>query len=132
MTGISFPTFAIEGREQPLTVRYSLLAQVIMGRTGLDTMKLSEATSQANPERQQNWLKIFRAMVAENYLPDNAAANPKFTLDMLDIPSVDYFALVIGPDRYSDLTETCNEAIKKVAEAVTKRAKPAPVEKAVA
>src|ERR1700690_2828401 len=109
MIAIDYPTITVG--ERTLIVRSSLAAQVLMRRRGIDPNKLEEATARDNPDQQENWLKIFSCMVAENFLD-----GPPESFSLSNAPTADYIATLLIPGQRVDIV--CNESLKKAAEAV--------------
>ena len=115
MIAIDYPTITVG--ERTLVVRYSLASQILMRRRGIDPRALETLTTPENPKQAENWLTIFGCMVAENFCTDTA-----FSLN--DAPTADYWAAQLSPLQFVEIPLVCNEAIKKVAEALKAAAAP--------
>ncbi len=121
MTGIDYPTIEIGGRT--LVVRYTLAAQVLMKRRGVDPLKIGTAiypivdrtgevpTIVENPEGARNTLIAFSAMVAENFL-DPASVR----VNMDEAPSADYWAFQVG-ERLPEVWKAVHDCLSKTSEA---------------
>jgi hypothetical protein len=110
MTGIEYPTISV-GEHQNLTVRWSLAAQFLMKRRGVDPAEAGQlmmaTTKVPNPNMRlqsdpptieignknavQNVVIVFSACVAENFL-DMSHPNK---VDLNAAPSADYWAVQI-------------------------------------
>ena len=121
MNAIDYPTITVG--ERTLIVRFSLVAQILMRRRGMDPGKLDVLTSPANPEARENWLKLFACMVDENF---ESQAKPEAYVAG-NGPSGDYWATQIDPDEFGDMCAVCNESMGKVAESLRKRRAAAPI-----
>jgi hypothetical protein len=115
MTGIDYPTISV-GEHKDLTVRYSLAAQLLMRRRGIDPQNIGEACSPkrkipnpnarlqtdppmievSNKECVGNLITVFSCCVAENFM-DMKQPN---RVDLGAAPTADYWATQID-----DLTE---------------------------
>jgi len=137
MTGVEYPTISV-GEHENLVVRFSLAAQVLMRRRGIDpakigTMMLAQIArpnesarfqcdpptiTVPNPDAVPNVLAVFACMVAENFI------DPKATkLDLGNSPTADYWATQV--DDFASVEKAVWAALGKAAEA--RRAKLAAV-----
>lgn len=129
MTAIDFPTISVGGRE--LTVRFSIGAQILMRRRGIDPRRLVQATApfelddQGKPKQDasgapirnenavQNILIAFSAAVAENFIDQS---NPD-RVDLNSAPSADYWAMQLHPLQFPEVERAIGESMGKVMEA---------------
>ena len=129
MNAIDYPTISV-GTHKNLVVRFSLAAQVLMQRRGIDPNRLhsltcpfivvdGKVTTDINPNAIGNILTIFSCMVAENFI------DPQSTRVSLDAaPTADYWATLLD-DRISEVDKTIAQSLGKASEA--RRAKLAAV-----
>jgi len=106
MNDIQFPQITVGGRT--LTVRYSIAAQVLMKRRGIDLKRLLD------PEKDVvgNMLTVFSCLVAEEFVDQS---NPdKYDLDKA--PTADYWAHLLHPLQFPEVEAAIVEAVGKVAE----------------
>jgi hypothetical protein len=113
MDAINYPTITIG--DKTLVVRFSLAAQVLLGRRGIDIRQLSALLDKENPQGAENLVKIFAACVAENFIDQS---NPA-TCSLGAAPSADYWAMQLG-GRLQDAANSIVEAMGKAAEALQK------------
>jgi hypothetical protein len=122
MLAIDYPTIEVGGRQ--LTVRYTLAAQILMVRRGMDPSQLGVLLG-PGLKRAENLVQLFACMVAENFIPDGM----QFSLD--GAPSADYWATQIEPGQLGEIDRVCAVAMGKVTEALrSKLAVVPPVEQA--
>lgn len=134
MNDIQFPSITVGGRS--LTVRYSIAAQVLMRRRGIDPrhlvrdlsvfklvpndrgddiLELVDGKPVVDPSKDatENLLTAFSCMVAENSI-DQANAD-KF--DLNSAPRGDYWATQLDPLQMSEVDSVIWAAVGKVMEA---------------
>lgn len=109
MTGIEYPTITV-GKHENLVVRFSLAAQLLMRRRGVDPAKIAQAMIPTNPDAVQNTVTIFSAMAAENFFNQDRPQN----LDLSTAPSADYWATQI--EDFQDIERVIWASLGKVAE----------------
>ena len=109
MYAIDYPTITVG--ERTLVVRYSTAAQVLLRRRGIDPASLNEFVGPGKPDSALNWCQIFACMVDENYA---GTAGPDYALGRG--PSAEYW-LSHFDSSLDELSDVCNRAISKVAEA---------------
>lgn len=109
MLAVEYPTIEIDGRT--LVVRDSFAASTLMKRRGLDPTKLTEYVGPGKPNSAENWLIIFSAMVAENFMPEHPQ---RLRLD--DAPTADYWMTRIEGSDLKRICDVCNLAMEKAAE----------------
>lgn len=134
MNAVQFPTITVGDRA--LTVRYSLAAQVLMRRRGIDPrhllryispFKVIEGTDGAgdsiamqdgkpvfNEDNNvvENVLKVFSCMVAENLMDQSHPE--RYDLNMA--PTSDYWTALIHPLQFPDIEAVIGEAMGKATE----------------
>ena len=114
MIAVQWPVQTLAGRD--LIVRYSLAAQILCGRRGLDPLRLGELVvsmpETPNPSAVRNIMTLFSCCVAENCVD---VTNPRCNLD--DAPSSDYWAAQCGPDDFTNIQSVLAEALGKAREA---------------
>lgn len=126
MTGIDYPTISV-GKHENLVVRYSLAAQLLMRRRGIDPAQLHILTcpflvrddklmQEPNPDAVQNVLTAFSCMVAENFLTERLPG----VLDLNSAPTGDYWATLLD-GRLPDAEAAVAGALGKAAEARRKK-----------
>ncbi len=98
MTGIDYPTVAIDGQE--LTVRFSFLAQYLMSLHGVILQPMASST----PGYLANRLQLFADAVAENATDPTKAPGPA------------YWAARIQLDQWVDIEVALGRAMGKAAE----------------
>jgi len=129
MTGIDYPTISV-GEHKDLIVRYSLAAQLLMRRRGIDPGNIGVACSPKktipnpnmrlqsdpptitvnNPECVGNLVTVFSCCVAENFL-DMKSPN---RVDLNACPTADYWAVLI--DDMAEVDKKVGEAMGKWSE----------------
>ena len=135
MIGIDYPTFVFGDRT--LTVRYSLAAQLLMRRRGVEPSRLIQATSprlhpgdlpciakgpcsvpgcRPNPDAVQAAFVVFSACVAENYIE---LRPERVNLDAA--PSADYWATQLDSEDFERAQKAVAEALSKMLEARKRR-----------
>ena len=134
MNEVQFPTITVGDRS--LVVRYSIAAQVLMKRRGIDPRNLLAQMSPfllsgeydangkpkplldangailRNPACEENILTVFSACVAENVLDQS---NPD-RFDLNKAPTADYWMTQLGPLQFSQVEAVIGEAMGKVLE----------------
>jgi hypothetical protein len=118
MTGIKYPTITV-GEHKDLTVRFSLAAQFLLRRRGIEPVQLGEAlaptlpphtkTAPPNLKCVENYVILFSCMVAENFLDKSCQ-----TLELESVPTADYWATQIVD--FAEVETAVTEALKKAAE----------------
>jgi len=130
MTGIDHPVVTVGGHT--LTVKFSLAAQLLMRRRGLDIRRipsliaprlhadggacLDQKCEQAhtpNPDAESNIMQVFACMVVHEFVKLDAPSVT--TLDAA--PSADYWAAVAGPDDFARIEVAVWTAMGKALEA---------------
>lgn len=132
MEDILFPTISVGGKDR--VVRFSIAAQLLMSRRGLDIFNLPgelarkiDATTGApiidltnfagdstpNPRYAQNIISVFSACVAENFID---TSNPD-KVDLSKAPTADYWATQLHPLQFEEVEAKVIEALGKVAAA---------------
>lgn len=115
-----------------MTVRFSLAAQMLMRRRGMDPRRVHTLIAgrhhqdgavcvdpkcqhphTINEESVQNSLKAFSCMVVENYLD---LSDPT-KVDLSCAPSVDYWAATIDSDKFVEVELAIWQALGKALEA---------------
>jgi hypothetical protein len=120
MTGIDYPAVSVGGHEN-LTVRYSLAAQLLLRRRGIDPLKIGVAlapvlfdgstpTAQPNSDAVRNYITVFSCMVAEHFVDLSKPG----AVNLDQAPTADYWATQI--DDFSVIETAVNEALKKALE----------------
>jgi hypothetical protein len=129
MTGIDYPTISVGGHKD-LTVRWSLAAQFLMKRRGVDPAGAPQAmqgtTKVPNPDMRtqtdppfieignkkavENVVIVFSACVAENFL-DTSQPNK---VDLNTAPTADYWAVQITD--FSEVEKAVWAALGKAVE----------------
>ena len=117
MIAIDYPTITVG--ERTLVVRYSLAAQVLMGRRGIDICKLGEMLAPTNPSGPSNMLQVFAACVAENFTGDSPET---FSLDRT--PTADYWATQLSHLQFREVDRVLGEAMGKAMEELRAAAGP--------
>ena len=115
MIGIQYPTITV-GTHENLIVRFSIAAQVLMIRWGINPNDLNSHLrrgDEPHPEGVPNLIKMFAAMVAENFLGTGPAES--FSLDKA--PTPDYWACHVSPLDFAAVNTVVLESVGKVAEA---------------
>ena len=110
MLGIDYPVYEIDGKK--LVVRQSFAAQILMQRRGIDPGNLNDFVGPGKPQSAENWVKIFGCMVAENFTDPTRP-----DVDLNTAPSTDYWLMRIDPYEMGAITDVCNSAFLKAAEA---------------
>lgn len=128
MTGIEYPTITV-GRHENLVVRYSLAAQLLMRRRGIDPANMALAMlpsvkvpnpnmrlqtdppmiDRPNAEAVQNVVTVFSCMVAENFFDQSSTK-----LDLGTAPTADYWATQI--EDVGEIAKVVWSAVGKAAE----------------
>ena len=138
MTGIEYPTITV-GKHENLMVRWTLAAQLLCQRRGIDPMRIGAAistmvtrdqdgavTGVSNPDAVQNIIVVFSAMVGENFLD---LTNPR-GVDLEDAPTADYWATQI--ENFGEITKVIIASMGKAAEDRRKKLALVPQEQAAA
>ena len=138
MTGIEYPTISV-ATHQNLVVRFSLAAELLMIRRGLDPDKIPQlispilrgpsgsdgsATIAPNPKWAVNMVAAFACMVAENFVD----RSQPHRVDFSTAPTADYWATQI--DDLAAVSKVVIAALGKAAEERRKKlavVPPAPV-----
>jgi hypothetical protein len=136
MIGIDYPTFVFGDRT--LIVRYTLAAQVLMRRRGVEPGRLFAATAprlhpgdvpctakgpcsvpgcRPNPDAVQNAFVVFSACVAENYVDQSRPE--RVNLDT--VPSADYWATQLDVEDFERALKAIGQALSKMSEARQRR-----------
>jgi hypothetical protein len=130
MTGIDHPTVTIGGRT--LTVKFSLAAQLLMRRRGIDIRRIPsliaprlhddgaacvspdcEQAHAPNPDAENNIMRVFACMVAHEFV---ALDSPNVTtLDAA--PSADYWAATAESEDFAPIESAVWSALGKALEA---------------
>jgi hypothetical protein len=111
MAAIEWPTVTVG--DKTLIVRYSLAAQVLMQRRGVDPLRLAELTTSTpakpNPTAAANVMIVFSACVAENFLDFTEPAK----LDLNTAPSADYWSTQLAPGQFDEIQTAMADALRK-------------------
>lgn len=121
MEDILFPTINVGGRE--LVVKFSIAAQLLMSRRGLNifdlagelALKIPDPSAPgkflANPRYADNIISVFAATVAENFID---TTNPD-KVDLSKAPTADYWATQLHPLQFLEVQAAVIESMGKVA-----------------
>lgn len=120
MNAIDYPTITIG--ERTLTVRYSLAAQVLLLRGGIDPADLNKLLDKEEPRRVEYLIRLFAACVAENFL-DPARPN-EFALS--NAPTADYWISQVDFIDVQAIDKAIGESMGKSREALKLKRAPAP------
>lgn len=111
MNAITFPTITIGSKV--VTIRFSLAAQLLIRRRGLDPRNLAPALDRANPDCITNMLTVFSACAAESMVDKSDPS--KYNLDAA--PTADYWASELHPLQFPELEAVLAISMGKVTEA---------------
>jgi hypothetical protein len=120
MTGIDYPTITV-GAHENLVVRFSLAAQLLMRRRGIDPVNIFALCAprlqdgSANLDAVRNVLTIFAACVAENFLD----LSKPHRVDLDTAPTADYWATQV--EDFAAIEAVIGAALGKAAEERRKR-----------
>lgn len=127
MDAFDYPTITLGDRT--LVVRFSLAAQILMIRRGIDPANLATLLAISDPLRTDRLLQVFAACVAENFLDPSAPT--EYKLD--GAPTSDYWASQCDLVDLRDIDIAIGESMGKVREALNKkraRVLPIPIQQA--
>jgi hypothetical protein len=139
MTGIDYPTISV-GEHKDLTVRFSLAAQLLMRRRGIDPGNIGQACAPrktienpnrrlqsdpltitiANPDCVGNLITVFSCCVAENFIDLKQPTR----VDLNAAPTADYWATQI--DDVAEIDKVVGAAMGKWSEERRKTLAPTP------
>src|ERR1700734_590141 len=134
MTGIDYPTISV-GEHEDITVRFSLAAQLLMRRRGIDPGNIGAACAPrrtipnpnvrlqsdppeitvANPDCVGNLVTVFSCCVAENFIDLKQPGR----VDLGACPTADYWATQI--DDMAEIDKAVGAAMGKWSEALRKK-----------
>ncbi len=120
MFPIDYPTVEVGGRT--LVVRYSMAAQVLLVRGGIDPLQLNKLLDKAEPRRVEYLVRLFAACVAENYLDP---ARPE-TCSFTHAPTADYWLSQLDLVDVVAIDAAIGESMGKAREALKLKRVPAP------
>lgn len=103
-------------------VRYSLAAQVLLVRGGIDPMNLHLLLDKTEPRRVEYLVRIFAACVAENYLDP---ARPE-ACSFLHAPTADWWFSQLDQEDVKVIDIAVGESMGKAREALKQKRASAP------
>ena len=116
MYPVDYPSITLGGRT--FVVRYSLAAQIILVRSGIDPQQLRFLLNKDEPRRVENLIKLFAACVAENFIDQTKPHE----CDLHSAWTADFWMTQVQLSDISAIDKVLGESMGKATEALTKRA----------
>ena len=116
MYPVDYPSITLGGRT--FVVRYSLAAQIILVRSGIDPQQLRFLLNKDEPRRVENLIKLFAACVAENFIDQTKPHE----CDLRAAWTADFWMTQVQVSDISAIDKVLGESMGKVTEALKNRA----------
>lgn len=116
MHPIDYPSITLGGRAY--VVRYSLAAQIILVRSGIDPMTLGTLLAKDEPRHVEYLIRLFAACVAENFIDHTRP----YECDLRGAWTADYWMSVIQLSDIPAIDKVCGVSMGKATEALKNRA----------